>query len=103
MDAPTRSLFDVVTDFLANRPSDEDLLAYEIPLDLQARLEALVEIDKTSRLTAAQRDELGDFRFVQDVMQGVKVRIRRRLAQENSEDGDAPAAASDSENEEKKS
>ncbi len=84
MDAPERSVFDVVTDFLANQPSDEELLAYELPPDQQTRLDELIEIDSTSRLSAAQREELGDFRFVEDVMARVKVKIKQRLEQRDN-------------------
>ena len=74
MDAPERSVFDVVTDFLA----------YELPPDQQTRLDELIEIDSTSRLSAAQREELGDFRFVEDVMARVKVKIKQRLEQRDN-------------------
>ena len=92
MDTPTKTVFDVVTDFLANQPTDEEMLAYEIPPDLQARLDALIEIDTTSRLTAAQREELDDFRFAGDLMTRLKAKIKLRLEQENGDDcGDASA------------
>ena len=55
------------------------MLAYELPPEQQARLIALVEIDTNSRLTAAQREELGDYRFVEDVLARVKVKIKQRL------------------------
>ena len=71
------------------------MLAYEIPSDLSARLDALLEIDSTSRLTAAQREELGDFRFVEDVMTRVKAKIRLRLEQENSDDCGGEASTAD--------
>ena len=80
------------------------MLAYELPPDLKARLEALEEIKTKSRLTAAQREELGDFRFVDDVMTRLKAKISLRLAQENSEncgesssenDGEASTADTD--------
>lgn len=90
--AASRTVFDVVTDFLASRPTDEEMLAYVIPPDLQARLDSLIEIDATSRLTAAQREELGDFRFVDDVMTRLRAKIKGRLEQENSDNcGDAGA------------
>lgn len=90
--AASRTVFDVVTDFLASRPTDEEMLAYVIPPDLQARLDSLIEIDATSRLTAAQREELGDFRFVDDVMTRLRAKIKGRLEQENSDVcGDAGA------------
>lgn len=68
------------------------MLAYEIPPEQRARFDELIEIDSTSRLTAAQREELGDFRFVEDVMARVKVKIKQRLAAQN---GDVDAAAMD--------
>ncbi|MCY4536993.1 MAG: hypothetical protein OXE52_02050 [Chloroflexi bacterium] len=90
--AASGTVFDVVTDFLASRPTDEEMLAYVIPPDLQARLDSLIEIDATSRLTAAQREELGDFRFVDDVMTRLRAKIKGRLEQENSDNcGDAGA------------
>ena len=85
MDAPARTVFDVVTDFLANRPTDAELLAYEIPPEQQARLDELVAIDTNSRLSAAQREELGDYRFVEDVMARVKAKIKQRLAKQQDE------------------
>lgn len=82
MPTPTRSVFDVVTDFLATGPSDEALLAYRLPADLQARLDSLRQIDATGRLTAAQREELGDYRFVEDVLTRLRAKIKERLERE---------------------
>jgi len=39
---PVQTVFDVLTDFLATQPSLEDLLAYHLPDDLQARVGELV-------------------------------------------------------------
>ena len=94
MSKPSRAVFDVVTDFLANQPSDEELLAYQLPPEQQARLDELLVIDTNSRLTAVQREELGDFRFVEDVMARVKVKIKRRLEQAKRDKGAAPPAGS---------
>ena len=61
MDAERRSVFDVVTDFLAQQPTDEALLAYTLPPDAQARHDELKSIAANSRLSAAQlhgEDEL---------------------------------------------
>ncbi|MCY4070514.1 MAG: hypothetical protein OXG60_04405 [Chloroflexi bacterium] len=90
--AASGTVFDVVTDFLASRPTDEETLAYIFPPDLQARLDSLIEIDATSRLTAAQREELGDFRFVDDVLTRLRAKINLRLEQEKSDNcGEASA------------
>lgn len=95
--AASRTVFDVVTDFLASRPTDEEILAYEFPPDLQARLDALIEVDATSRLTAAQRELLGDFRFVEDVMTRLRAKIKLRLEQESDDSCGEASADSDSE------
>lgn len=95
VDAPTREVFDVVTDFFASQPTDEEMLAYEIPAEQQARLDELLEIDSTSRLTAAQREELGDYRFVEDVLARVKVKVNKRQEQGDDEGGDCAGAESD--------
>lgn len=95
--AASRTVFDVVTDFLASRPTDEEMLAYKIPPDLQARLDRLIEIDATSRLTAAQREELGDFYFVDDVMTRLRAKINLRLEQQNGGNCGEAGADSDSE------
>lgn len=73
------------------------MLAYNIPPDLQARLDSLIEIDATSRLTAAQREELGDFRFVDNVLTRLRAKIRRRLEQANGDDCGQAGAESDGE------
>lgn len=105
----SRTIFDVVTDFLASRPTDEEMLAYRIPSDLQARLDRLTEIDATSRLTAAQREELGDFRFVDDVLTRLRAKIRRRLEGTNGDNcgqasaqGEGEASGADADQQEEK-
>ena len=93
VDAPTRTVFDVVTDFFASQPTDEDMLAYEIPPEQQARLDELIETNTNSRLTAAQREELGDYRFVEDILARVKVKVTQRLKQERGDSGDGASSA----------
>lgn len=48
---PVRTVFDVVTDFLASNPSPEDLIAYQLPNDLQARADYLIERNGEGQLT----------------------------------------------------
>ena len=36
--APTRTVFNLVTDFLASEPSSQEIIDYFLPDDLQARL-----------------------------------------------------------------
>ena len=100
VDAPAKSVFDVATDFFASQPTDEELLAYELPPDQQARLDELIEIDTNSRLTAAQREEFGDYRFVEDILARVKVKIRQRLEREQSDNAGGASSTGAAEQEE---
>lgn len=103
VDAPAKTVFDVVTDFFASQPTDEEMLAYEIPPEQKARLDELVKIDNTSRLTAAQREELGDYRFVQDILTRVKAKIKQRLEQEQGDSSGGASSADASADEERES
>ena len=58
---PVRTVFDVITDFLAAEPTPEELIAYHLPDDLQARVDALVERNGEGQLTFDEQQELLDF------------------------------------------
>jgi len=60
-DMPVRTVFDVITDFLAAEPTPEELLAYHLPDSLQARVEELVERNGEGQLTFDEQQELFDF------------------------------------------
>ena len=47
----TRTVFDVITDFLAADPTPEELITYHLPDDLQARVDRLVERNADGQLT----------------------------------------------------
>ena len=61
LDAPARSIFDVITDFLATQPTAEDILLYRLPLDLQSRADELVGRNGEGQLTFEDQRELFDF------------------------------------------
>ena len=43
-----RDVFAVITDFLSSDPSDEELLSYKLPDDLQERLGQLLYLNRES-------------------------------------------------------
>lgn len=58
---PTRTVFDVITDFLATEPSPQEIIDYFLPEDLQARADYLAEQNGEDLLTAPEREELDEF------------------------------------------
>lgn len=75
----TRTVFDVITDFLASDPTPEQLLAYHLPEDLQARVDKLVEQNGEGELTFDDQQELFDFMRADEMMALLKVKTKLRL------------------------
>lgn len=77
--AATRTVFDVITDFLASNPSPEQLIAYHLPEDLQARVDTLVERNGEGELTFDEQQELYDFMRADEMMALLKAKTKLRL------------------------
>jgi hypothetical protein len=77
--AITRTVFDVITDFLASEPTPEELIAYHLPDDLQARADELVEQNGEGQLTFDQQQELYDFMRADEMMALLKAKTKLRL------------------------
>lgn len=77
--AATRPVFDVITDFLASNPSPEQLIAYHLPEDLQARVDTLVERNGEGELTFDEQQELYDFMRADEMMALLKAKTKLRL------------------------
>jgi hypothetical protein len=75
----TRSVLDVITDFLVSDPTPEQLLAYHLPDDLQARVDKLVEQNGEGQLTFDDQQELYDFMRVDEMMALLKAKTKLRL------------------------
>lgn len=79
LNIPVRAVFDVITDFLASEPPPEALLAYHLPDDLQARVDALVEKNGEGQLTFDEQQELFDFIRADQLILLLKTKTRLRL------------------------
>ena len=77
--APARTVFDVVTDFLASEPTPQEILAYHLPDDLQARVDALVERNSEGLITFDEQQELYDFIRVDDMMALLKAKTKLKI------------------------
>ena len=73
-----RDVFAVITDFLSSDPSDEELLSYKLPDDLQERLSQLLYLNRESELTCEQRHELDDYMRADHMISRMKTKTRLR-------------------------
>ncbi len=78
----TRTVFDVITDFLATNPTPEAILAYRLPDDLQARAIELLERNGEGLLTYDEEREMFDFVRADEMMSLLKVKTRLKLSRE---------------------
>lgn len=80
----THTVFDVITDFLASDPTPEQILAFHLPDDLQARANDLIERNGEGQLTFDQQQELYDFIRADDMMALLKAKTKLRLRNQTS-------------------
>ena len=73
-----RNVFAVIIEFLVSLPSDDEVLAYHLPDDLQARLSDLLERNRETQLTQEEREELDDYVHAENMFSLLKTKIRLR-------------------------
>ena len=76
--APPKTVFDVITDFLASDPEPEAILAYHLPPELQERAHYLLERNGEDLLTPAEEEEMVDFMRADEMMALLKAKIKLR-------------------------
>lgn len=76
---PTRTVFDVITDFLATEPSPQAIIDYYLPDDLQARADYLAERNGEDLLTPAEREEHDEFLKVDRMFSLLKTKMKLKL------------------------
>lgn len=78
--APPRTVFDVITDFLATNPTPETILAYRLPVELEQRALQLLEIQRAEGLSRDEELEMLDFIRADDMMTLLKTKTRLKLS-----------------------
>lgn len=78
IDAPTRTVSDVIAEFLACKPSDEEVLSYFMPANLQDRVHFLLDLNGEDELTAMEAEELDELARADDFVSLFKAKIKRR-------------------------
>jgi hypothetical protein len=79
LNMPVRSVFSEITDFLATNPTPQEIIAYQLSEDLQARAHELLERNGENQLTPEERDEMFDFVRVDEMMSLLKVKMKLKL------------------------
>jgi hypothetical protein len=83
--APTRTVFDVITDFLATEPSPQAIIDYYMPDDLQARLDELLDRNSEGEITPSEREELERFLNANQMFSMLKTKMRLKLKRASDE------------------
>ena len=78
IDAPVRTINEVVANFLAWRPPDEDVLGYFMPDDIQSRVHFLLDLNGEDELTCEEARELDDLLRANGFVSLWKAKIKRR-------------------------
>lgn len=81
--APTRTVFDEITDFLATEPSPQEIIAYHLPDDLQQRADYLAERNGEDQLTPREREELDEFLKVERMFSLLKTKMKLKLKKQS--------------------
>ena len=78
-DTPVRTVFDVITDFLASEPTQQEILDYHLPNDLQQRAHYLLELNGEDQLTSDEKQEMFSFMQADEMMALLKIKIKLKL------------------------
>lgn len=83
--APVRTVFDVITDFLATEPSPQEIIDYFMPEDLQERLDDLLDKNGEDLLTPEEHEELFTFLKANQMFSLLKTKMRLKLKKQSDE------------------
>ena len=83
--APVRTVFDAITDFLATEPSPQEIIAYYMPDDLQARLDELLDKNSEGEITPSEREELERFLNADQMFSMLKSKMKLKLNRASDE------------------
>jgi hypothetical protein len=73
---PAKSIFDLLTDLIASKPTDQEIMDYEIPESMQARAIDLIERNGEGLLSFQEQQEMYDFMRVDQILSLWKAKIR---------------------------
>jgi hypothetical protein len=74
--APPALAFNEMIEFLSSHPTPEQILAFKISSQAQARLSALLEKNREMGLSEVENAELDWYEYVHDIMTRLKAQVR---------------------------
>ncbi len=80
----TKTVKDVVTDFLGSEPSLDEIAGYRLPHELQERAHALLKNNRTGSLRDDERSEMEGFRETDHLLTRVKAKANLKLTAQSS-------------------
>lgn len=80
---PTRTVFDEITDFLATEPSAQEIIAYHLSDELQARLDELLDKNGEDLLSPEGREELFTFLKADQMFSLLKTKMKLKLKKQS--------------------
>jgi hypothetical protein len=80
---PTRTVFDEITDFLAAEPSAQEIIAYHLSDELQARLDELLDKNGEDLLSPEGREELFTFLKADQMFSLLKTKMKLKLKKQS--------------------
>lgn len=83
LNAPVRTVFDEITDFLASDPTPEAIISYHLPDDLQERADYLLERNSEDLLTPDEREEMGQFMNADEMIALLKAKLKLKLRKQS--------------------
>ena len=75
------SVYTDIADFLVSGPTPEQIVAFQLSDESERVIGELLEANRTSGLTPAQRKALDDYTPIERLMQAVKLRAFAKLNQ----------------------
>lgn len=76
LNAPTRTVFDVITDFLATEPSPQEIIDFFLPEDLQERLDDLLDRNGEDLLTPEEKEEMVELLNADEMFSLLKTKMK---------------------------
>ncbi|MEM9950339.1 MAG: hypothetical protein AAF846_01965 [Chloroflexota bacterium] len=76
---PTKTVFDVITDFLATEPSPQEIIDFYMPDDLRSRLEYLLNQNGEGMLSYTEQEELTKFLNADEMFSMLKMKMKLRI------------------------
>lgn len=76
------SIWEIVTDFLASNPSPQEIIAYKLPPELEARAHDLLDRNGEGELSPVEVQEMQEFMKFDEIMSLLKAKTRLKLRAE---------------------